>query len=236
MNAEMTRNLAPDKIVVLRAGQRLRVCVDYECSIRALLWVTVRPDGSLLTNFSGQLTDVRWLVPESLPDGRARFVWGRSVASQNVAVRPKISFHASGMILSDSGRSVGSNLRLLTHRTFVCWYLPPHPMHWRTVDRVRMGDLVIRELLGDDCPLSVELYYQPAGTLPVLESKLDQGSFVLPVGYTNVEVHERVLLHFVFRRQSRAGVWPPRWGMGWPRIGPRTSPLKSEGWFEPGPG
>jgi hypothetical protein len=148
--------------------------------------------------------------------------------------RDKVSFHASGVILSSGGRRIGANLRLLTHRSYLCSYFPKHPDHWPEVRRVRNRDMIVRHLIQDECPLTVELFYQPAGGLPILSSHLAKGIFVAPVEFTGIEGHGRVLLHLAFARQPAAINWAPRWVIGYPSISEVIVPGKFEQWFEPG--
>jgi hypothetical protein len=222
-------------IPVLRAGRRLRVCVDYKGKTRVLLWLMVGTDGSLYTGVGARLpADPRKFIPTLLAGGGVSFSWDAFEPYHPLDNRAKISFHASGVILSPMGRSIGVNLRLLSERTYLCSYLPNHPDNWRVVVNGKRGDVVLQDLLGDDCPLAIELHYQPAGKLPVLDSDPESGSFVLPIGYTEVEGHECVLLHLVFRRQTNADRWPPRWVVAYPSLKGKGEPPVVEQWFEPG--
>ena len=230
----MTTILPPDHIPVMPAGRRMRVCVEYGPSIRALLWLNVAKDGSLYTGYSTRgIGPSKELIPKQLPDGAFEFEW-EGERRLLTSMRDKISFHASGIILSDIGRSVGVNLRLLSQRTLLCSYLPKHPDDWRVVRGTASGDIVITQLLSDDCPMVIELFYQPAGSLPILASRLDEGFFVLPIGYESGKNHKRVLLHLVFRRQPQAVNWSRTWIMTWPSVRNRKEPSCREEWMEPG--
>jgi hypothetical protein len=226
--------LPPGNVVVLSAGRDLRVCADYQGQVRALLWLNIGRDGSLYTSYCARRTQPGFrLIPEVLADGSSRFTWDRKEVAELDPEREKVSFHASGLIYARIGWSVGINLRLLTQRTHLCTYFPRHPSYWPVVKAPRQRDLVVRELLQDECPITVELYYQPAGELPVMPTDLTSGRFVLPVGYLDVEGHGRVLLHLVFCRQPGASSWPPSWVIAWPKLGARAAPLEAERWFEP---
>lgn len=197
--------------------------------------MNVARDGSLYTGWC--LKDhepPHRLIPEQLPDGSVRFEWDRAEPIDASARREKTSFHASGVTLSSGGRSIGVNLKLLTHRTYLCTYFPRHPQHWPIVATVRRRDMLIRDLIGDDCPLMVQLYYQPAGTLPMLGSHLENGIFVAPVGFDGIEQHGRVLLQLAFIRQPSAVKWAPRCVIAYPSVSEATAPLDAERWFEPG--
>lgn len=82
--------------------------------------------------------------------------------------------------------------------------------------------------------MAIELFYQPAGSLPILASQLDKGCFVMPIGYEGVEKHARVLLHLVFRRQPQAVTWSRTWIMTWPSVRNRKESALREEWIEPG--
>lgn len=208
--------LPQGNVAVLSAGRTIRICAEYRGKVRALLWLKIGRDGSLYTSFSARRTQPSFrLIPETLTDGSSKFTWDRLELVEHDLKREKVSFHASGMIYARTGGSVGVSLRLLTQRTFLCTYFPRHPGFWPLVSAPKNRDLVIHELLQDECPITVELYYQPAGELPLIPTDLNLGRFVLPVGYVDVQGHERVLLHLVFRRKPEARTWPPSWIIAW---------------------
>lgn len=227
--------LPNDHVIVRRAGQRLRVCVEYMSTTRVLLWLALGKDGSLYTSMSdGTPVDQRTLVPKNQPDGSTAFSWDDSRTIDASTFRPKITFHASGVIVSPLGRAIGVNLRLLTERSLLCAYLPKHPMHWRTTNNSKRGDIVIRHVLAHERPLSIELYYENGGKLPGLESNPPREVFVVPVGFTQVRGDERVLLHLVFRHHLNTSAWPPHSTLVWPALRDRTAPSEVEQWVEPG--
>jgi hypothetical protein len=226
--------LPPDNVLVMPAGKALRVCVDYHGRCLAVLWLTIgKKDGSVYTSFCAPPgTQPRQLIPHEAEDGVVQFAWDDTELIADPEERQKVSFHASGVIRSPLGRQIGVNLRLLTQRTLLCTYFMPHPDRWPTVATLRARDALLRQLLDDECPLYGHLFYQPAGHLPVLASNLEAGSFVVPIGFTGVAGHDRVLLHLCFQRAPR-GSWPPRWVIGYPTLGGRREPSSREQWIEP---
>lgn len=225
--------LPPGNVLVMPARKTVRVCVVYADTIRALLWLNVGKDGSVYTGWSAQDPEPpSVLLPEVLPGGGMRYTWERVALLDPSERRVKTSFHASGVILSTGGRTVGVNLRLLKHRSFLCNYIPKHPDHWPVVEPTRKHDVVVRDLLHDECPISIDLYYQPAGALPVLASDLEKGAFVLPIKFAEDAGHQGVLLHLVFWRQPQMVRWAPRRVIGWPHLG-RDTPVQNGSWFEP---
>lgn len=241
LTAPFTLMLLPDdQVIVRRAGQRLRVCIEYMSTTRVLLWLELGHDGSLYTNWSeANPLDQRTFVPRNQPNGSTAIAWDDSHPIDASMFRPKITFHASGVILSPLGRSIGVNLRLLTERSLICVYLPKHPRHWRKIEQARRRDIVIRNLLADEFPFSIELYYEPAGRLPALESNPKRGVFVVPVGFTQVRFtevrkNERVLMHLLFHHRLNTSAWPPHSTIAWPVLRDRTAPSELEQWVEPG--
>lgn len=226
--------LPPGNVAVLRSGQTARICIEYGGRARSLLWIATGKDGSLYTNYclDGPAVGSR-LIPEVSPDGGVRFSWTNGEPLSD-PTRPKISFHASGIIYSPSGKSIGVRLRQLTQRSLVCAFLPRHPSQWRELQTHRSRDIVLRNLIQDECPLAVELYYQPAGARSSIAANLQVGRFVVPIGFTDVEAHNRVLVHLVFRRLASARLWPTKSVIAWPHIGSHLEPVGGEYWFEPG--
>ena len=232
---QWTSILPADRIGVNPAGKTVRVCSEYRGETRALLWINLAKDGSFYTGWCAKDKEPpSILVPERLPDGGERFGWNRSEPIDCSHRRPKTSFHASGVILSSGGRHIGVNLRLLNHRSLLCVYFPKHPENWPVVAAPRRRDLLVHNLIQDECPLFVDLYYQPAGDLPILSSQLDRGVFVAPVGFTGVLGHDRVLLSLVISRRPSAVRWAPNWIIGYPVLSAATAPVEREQWVEPG--
>src|SRR5690242_21790190 len=160
MNPSDLKTLPDSQVAACAAGTRIRICVEYGSTIRSLLWFVVRKDGSLYTDVVADAPRIEHtFTPTYLPDGRCTFTWENAEPIDAAKWRPKISFHASGIIVSSIGRDVGVNLRLLTMRTLLCAYLPAHPDRWRPVEHTKRGGIIIHDLLQDDCPLSIELYY-----------------------------------------------------------------------------
>lgn len=225
--------IVPDgAVIALVAGEHFRFCVEYETQIRALLWLSIRRDGSLYTGFGNASREsIKRFIGQRREDGTTSFSWGEYefVAGPE---RPKMSFHSSGVILGSHGRSVGVNLRLLTQRTLLCTYLPSHPTEWRVVPTPRRHDAVASKLIMDECPVSVDLYYQPARHTRLV-SNLEKGMFVLHLQYGGLDLNDDVLLHLVVARQPSAGVWRPISIITWPSIEGRQTPSKVEEWIEP---
>lgn len=227
-----TSDLPADRVPVLQAGDLLHICAQYQTSIRKLLWLRVSKDGSLYTRFCAPRTQPMVNFPaEVLPDGSHRFAWDTPEAVEALPNHEHTSFHASGIINSPSERSFSVNLRLLTHRTWLGLYFPRHPSYWPIVESDGEPALVIQNLLDDECPLSLRLYYQPAGELPIIPSDLGKGVFVVPIGYEGVDGHGRVLLHMVFSRQPGAR-WAPYWTIAWPTVAGSKGRLDNEFWIE----
>jgi hypothetical protein len=234
MTTDEASQLPLDHVIVARAGRTFRLCIEFAAVMRALLWIKLSKDGSLYTAFCQKnSTDPLRLVPAVMQDGSVEFRWDRSESIAHLPPREKMSFHASGVILSRLGRSVSVNLRLLTERTLICTYLPRHPDMWEPVQVPKTRDISVRELIADECPLTIELYYQPAGTLPLIATDLPTGRFVIPIGYSGVDVHERVLLLFVIRRQPDFGEWQPQSFLTWPSVAGRAVPADRDEWVEP---
>lgn len=229
-----TGDLPPHSVITPRGNERLLVYAEYQGSVRKLLWLRVSKDGSLYTEFCAPRTQPRVRFPaERLPDGAQRFSWESAAVVESAPNHEHMSFHASGQINSPFKTSFSVNLCLLTQRTLLCVFLPRHPDFWPLAESDDAPAAVIRDLFGDECPLILELYYQPAGELPIMPSALEKGVFTLPIGYEGVAGHARVLLHLVFRRQPGAA-WAPYWTIAWPTIAGRKKGPDTEFWIEPG--
>lgn len=226
-------SLPPGNVLVMPIGKTVRVCVGYANTVRALFWLSAARDGSVYTGWSAKDPEPpSILLPERLSDGGTRYNWEHVVALDPSERRVKTSFHGSGVILSTRGRNVGVNLGLLKHRSLLCNYIPKHPDHWPAVEPIRKHDVVVHDLCRDECPITIDLYYQPAGSLPVLASDLEKGAFVLTIEFTEGGGRQGVLLHLVFWRQPQMVKWAPRWVIAWPHLG-REAPVQHESWFEP---
>lgn len=221
-------------MAVFQADDALRICAQYQDGVRRLLWLRVSKDGSLYTGFYAPRTQPMVNFPaEVLPDGSHRFNWDTAQAVETLPNHEYTSFHASGLVKSPSERSFSVNLRLLTHRTWLCVYLPRHPDFWPVAESDSKPGLVIHSLLDDECPLSLRLHYQPAGELPIIASDLGQGVFAVPIGYEGVDGHGRVLLHMVFCRHPDAR-WAPYWTIAWPTVAGSKERIDNELWIDPG--
>ena len=229
--------MPPDSIAVVEAGRTVRICAQYRDTIRGLVWICVQRDCSVYTFlYSDTNSWSRPLAALPNPDGGVSFEFAKP-AEDGVPVptrSAKVSFHASGVINAPSGRTFGIDLRHLHDRTLLCQYLFQHPSRLPLIRHPRPRDLVIRRLFQDECPVAATLFFQPAGAAPILDSDLEKGRFVLPLGYVGVEPHERAVLTFVFSRHTESTVWPSMSAVAWPRLRAEQWHKRKDHVIEPG--
>lgn len=203
--------------------QRVRFLFMYEEELRAIAWMNVGRDGSLLYNASvakGGPTIVKHGSVQSDANGTATIEYSAGCLVEDQALRDShITYHASGLVKSGNVRTWSVSLRELEGTQQLFQAVFRHPRTCPTVHEPRRWDatpLALGSSLGalvpykltDDRPLVGIVLAAPTGRLELP----DWGSALI-MPFTDLRECQDLELAFIF--DTQVGAWAPHSYVVW---------------------
>jgi len=147
-------------------GDRVRVLLEYQESMRAVIWFELSQDGSVyLGPRKVGLSELRHGVARRLDDGQL-FISsadGEPIVDPEALKSAKLSFHGSGVVNAAMGRMIREPIREIRDQQLMCFMVLQHPTQFASIAKtsIRKTDVCLRFPIAEDRPLWAYFYVAP---------------------------------------------------------------------------
>jgi hypothetical protein len=200
--------------------RRLRFLFGYLGELRAMAWMAVGADGSLYLNH--RLSDRNKMISgQGIADGQGGFTDLRLEEREVPAgiVRPKLSYHASGIITRGDERSRSVSIREVTESTLIRQDRYAHPSLFDVVQPpLRQTDIVIPDTAGkpfelqDERPLGSRVFVAPLvdgeAKVPVINDLPIDSQTAVVIPYQHLQRCQDVTYQLQFFLDPPGTAWP----------------------------
>jgi hypothetical protein len=129
--------------------RRLRFLAEYDGALRVMAWMTVGRDASLYFNQRVRTTSNKILIGEGIADGDGGYAGELELQEREYdperELRPKMSYHASGIVTHADRRTASISLRGINELTLIRHEMFANADRYDIVDpaRMRKNDIIV---------------------------------------------------------------------------------------------
>lgn len=200
-------------IYELNPGDRIRILIEHNGSWKALFWIKVAKDGSIY--LSPRITNPKTIkTGKSMSDDKGtiniKYSEGVELSDISQANKAKISFYASGVINSLSGRQIRRSLRNIQEQEQICSVFFQYPERFDafSIEKFEKRDICLRYPVEDDYPVFMHIFIAPTSKLQLVNMGTDRHQVNLVLQYNNIDSIGDVTVQLSLFTPSK-GPWPP---------------------------
>jgi hypothetical protein len=195
-----------------KAGDRIRILINYEKHWRPVFWVQVSKDGSVYLGPRmekvKQIKKGSKIIKNKITS--INYNEGIEINDLNKSDLTKVSFHASGIVHTVDEKLFRKSLRRLKKQEELCHLLFLHPSHFATIKQseIKKRDICLNYPINQECPLAASLYVSPLNNCKTVKIIDANYQINLMLNFSGVNDLSNLLLQIVLYHKIPS-VWPP---------------------------